>query len=391
MINLNEPYDVYIATEIRQISNGGVSKWVDDWINNVAPHLVVRPVLIIEIEQDEFWEEYALQFITPLHRPGSEWEFEYSYRSLPIPNYFSLPDRRTVDMLIKGARKFHIMSYPIPIMMIGNQNKLTPKQMRDTYDREIDSLCVHSREKETLKVQRKLMKFTKQDLKYQDVSIDFQELLIKDSKETIWIGTEDEEGFDYIVSNCYKFEHNLPATDSNVVGFPARCEARKNLQFLQNLDSIIFTKEAAMLSYLSKVKTKFKLPKTKLEEYRVEKIHDFYMSNEWGISHSCFENEPFGYSIFQSIDYGKLPIISKDWCKEMDYPFRASTRIQFEKEVANISKLSLNERNNYLGKLRDYLSKYSSVEKWRNDLLSVYNKDGDNVWLPGSLSPSRDV
>jgi hypothetical protein len=128
-----------------------------------------------------------------------------------------------------------------------------------------------------------------------------------------------------------------------------------------------------------------------LEEYRVEKIHDFYMSDEWGISHSCFENEPFGYSIFQSIDYGKLPIISKDWCKEMDYPFRASTRIQFEKEVANISKLSLNERNNYLGKLRDYLSKYSSVEKWRNDLLSVYNKDGDNVWLPGSLSPSRDV
>ena len=87
-----------------------------------------------------------------------------------------------------------------------------------------------------------------------------------------------------------------------------------------------------MLSYLSKVKTKFKLPKTKLEEYRVEKIHDFYMSNEWGISHSCFENEPFGYSIFQSIDYGKLPIISKDWCKEMDYPF-GSTRIQFERKL----------------------------------------------------------
>ena len=94
-------------------------------------------------------------------------------------------------------------------MMIGNQNKLTPKQMRDTYDREIDSLCVHSREKETLKVQRKLMRFTKKDLNYQDVSIDFQELLIKDSKETIWIGTEDEEGFDYTISNCYKFEHNL--------------------------------------------------------------------------------------------------------------------------------------------------------------------------------------
>jgi len=391
MIDLNEPYDVYLATEVGEVSNGGISKWVDDWISNVAPHLVVKPVLIIEMEQDEFWEEYALQYITPLSRPGSKWEYEYSYRSLPIPNYFSLPDRRTVDMLIKGARKFHIMSYPIPIMMVGNQNKLTPKQMRDTYDREIDSLCVHSREKVTLKVQQKLMKFKKQDLKYQKVSIDFQELLIKDAKETIWIGTEDEMGFDYTISNCYQFKHNLPATDSNIVGFPARCEARKNLQYLLNVDSILFTKEVSMKSYMSKVKTKFKLHKTKLEEYRVEKIHDFYMSQEWGISHSCFEDEPFGYSIFQSIDYGKLPIISKNWCKEMDYPFRASTRIQFEKQVANISKLSLDERNNYLGELRDYLSKFSNVEKWRNDLLNVYNKDGDNVWLPGSISPSRDV
>ena len=231
------------------------------------------------------------------------------------------------------------------------------------------------------------MKFTKQDLKYQDVSIDFQELLIKDSKETIWIGTEDEEGFDYIVSNCYKFEHNLP-TDSNVVGFHQDV-ARKNLQFLQNLDSIIFTK--VMLSYLSKVKTKFKLPKTKLEEYRVEKIHDFYMSNEWGISHSCFENEPFGYSIFQSIDYGKLPIISKDWCKEMEYPFFGIYKKTIGKKSLEISNLSIEDRNNYLGELRTYLSKYTSVEKWRDDLLSVYNKDGDNVWLPTNLSPSKGV
>ena len=391
MIDLTEPYDVYLATEVGEVSNGGISKWVDDWINNVVPYLVVKPVLIIEIEQDEFWMEYVTQFITPINRPGAEWEWEYCYRTLPITNYFSLPDRRCVDMLIKHARKFHIMSYPIPIMMIGNQNNLTPKQMRDTYDREIDSLCVHSRERETLPVQQKIMKFGKQDLKYQQISIDFQELLIKEAKETIWIGTEDEDGFDYTISNYYEFQHNLPATDSNVVGFPARCEARKNLQFLKNVDSIIFTKEASMLSYLSRVKTKFTLPKTKLEEYRVEKIHDFYMSQEWGISHSCFVDEPFGYSILQSIDYGKLPILSNNWCEEMEYPFRASTRIQFEKQVANISNLSLEDRNNYLGKLRDYLSKYSSVEKWRDDFLSVYNKDGDQVWLPTNISPSKSV
>ena len=56
MIDLKEPYDVYLATEVGEVSNGGISKWVDDWISNVAPHLVVKPIIIIEIEKDEFWK-----------------------------------------------------------------------------------------------------------------------------------------------------------------------------------------------------------------------------------------------------------------------------------------------------------------------------------------------
>ena len=35
MINLKEPYDVYFFTEVGEVSNGGISKWVDDWISNV--------------------------------------------------------------------------------------------------------------------------------------------------------------------------------------------------------------------------------------------------------------------------------------------------------------------------------------------------------------------
>ena len=66
-------------------------------------------------------------------------------------------------------------------------------------------------------------------------------------------------------------------------------------------------------------------------------------------------------------------------------------KYEHEKQVAEISNLSVEDRNNYLGELRTYLSKYTSVEKWRDDLLSVYNKDGDNVWLPTNLSPSKGV
>ena len=75
----------------------------------------------------------------------------------------------------------------------------------------------------------------------------------------------------------------------------------------------------------------------------------------------------------------------------MDYPFRASSRIQFERQVAKISELSIEKRNNYLEELRTYLKRYSNNDDWRDDLLSVYNKDGENVWLPTSISPSKDV
>ena len=75
----------------------------------------------------------------------------------------------------------------------------------------------------------------------------------------------------------------------------------------------------------------------------------------------------------------------------MKYPFRASTQKQFEKQYAEISNLSVEDRNTYLGDLRDYLSKYSSIGEWRDKLLSIYNQDGDQVWLPTSLSPSKNV
>ena len=133
MIDLNEPYDVYVATEVGDVSNGGISKWVDDWVKNVAPYLIVKPILLIEVEQEEEWIEYVKQFVDVIHRPGSSWEYEYTMSQLPIANYFSLPDRRTIDMVIKGARKFHLLSYPIPIMMYGNSKNWSSKKMRKVY------------------------------------------------------------------------------------------------------------------------------------------------------------------------------------------------------------------------------------------------------------------
>ena len=389
MINLNEPYDVYVATEVGSVSHGGVSLWVDYWVNNVAPYLITKPILIIEVEQTDEWDVYVKQFVDVIHRPGSDWEWEYTMSQLPIANYFSLPDRRTVDMVINGARKFHLLSYPLPIKYQGDENNLPVKKMREIYKRDIDSFVCHSLERETIKFQMDTIKFTKKVKKFMKNSIDFQNLLLKDAKLTAWIGVDEDDTFDYHIPNFYEFKHNLPATDSNIVGFPARSEPRKNLNFLKNSKSLLFTSEKNFDTYINITKTKFK--SVEVIDYKRENIENFYLREDWGISHSCFESEPFGYSIFQSIDYGKLPIIHKNWCKDMKYPFRASTQKQFETQVAKISKLSLEEKNTYLNELRDYLSKFSSKEKWRNDLLSIYNEDGNQVWLPTDLSPSKSV
>ena len=389
MINLNEPYDVYVATEVGSVSHGGVSLWVDYWVNNVAPYLITKPILIIEVEQTDEWDVYVKQFVDVIHRPGSDWEWEYTMSQLPIANYFSLPDRRTVDMVINGARKFHLLSYPLPIKYQGDENNLPVKKMREIYKRDIDSFVCHSLERETIKFQMDTIKFTKKVKKFMKNSIDFQNLLLKDAKLTAWIGVDEDDTFDYHIPNFYEFKHNLPATESNIVGFPARSEPRKNLNFLKNSKSLLFTSEKNFDTYINITKTKFK--SVEVIDYKRENIENFYLREDWGISHSCFESEPFGYSIFQSVDYGKLPIIHKNWCKDMKYPFRASTQKQFETQVAKISKLSLEEKNTYLNELRDYLSKFSSKEKWRNDLLSIYNEDGNQVWLPTDLSPSKSV
>ena len=389
MINLSEPYDVYVATEVGDVSHGGVSVWVDYWLENVAPYLVTKPVLLIEVEQKEEWDAYVRQFVDVIHRPGSEWEWEYTMSRLPIANYFSLPDRRTVDMVIKGARKFHLLSYPLPIKYQGDENNLPVKKMREVYKRDIDSFVCHSLERKTLGYQMETIKFPKKVQKFMKNSIDFQNLLLKDAKNTVWIGVDEDEVFDNHIPNFYKFEHNLSASKSNRVGFPARSEPRKNLKFLKNIDSVVFTSEGNFNAYRKHTKTKFK--SVEIIDYKRELTEGFFESDDWGISHSCFENEPFGYSIFQSIDYGKIPILDKEWCKKMKYPFRATTQKQFEKQVAEISKLSIEDRNNYLGKLKDYLSKYSSVGEWRNKLLSIYNQDGDQVWLPTDISPSKGV
>ena len=95
----------------------------------------------------------------------------------------------------------------------------------------------------------------------------------------------------------------------------------------------------------------------------------------WGISHSCFSNEPFGYSIFESVDYGKLPILNKNWCNELDYPYRASNKKEFRYIYDSIVNDSYETKLYWFNTLKEYLIKnFSDKESWIRELLNIYNK-----------------
>jgi hypothetical protein len=99
-----------------------------------------------------------------------------------------------------------------------------------------------------------------------------------------------------------------------------------------------------------------------------------FMKQDWGISHSAHIYEPFGYSIFQAVDWGKIPILAHDWLPEYDYPFRASSKQEFHEQYKNICDLTLQERRDYLFPLREHLKQWDNKEQWRDRLLEIYNE-----------------
>ena len=116
-----------------------------------------------------------------------------------------------------------------------------------------------------------------------------------------------------------------------------------------------------------------KFENTKIIEYRPALTEEYYNSETWGIFHGAYVKEPFGYSIFQSVDAGKLPIIAKDWCPDFNYPYRASTKEEFENMVNTITRTSRETRENIFNSAKKYLSRFDNQNEWIIKMLEIYN------------------
>ena len=122
--------------------------------------------------------------------------------------------------------------------------------------------------------------------------------------QVIWIGLDKIPLHDEIdiidIPNYYEFENNLQCNDSNVVGFTGVCETRKVPHYLDGIKSMVHRYKGLELVEKNTYKCMFE--NTRLYQFNYKNIHRFYeKEGDWGISHSCHLNEPFGYSIFQSL------------------------------------------------------------------------------------------
>jgi len=363
---MTDIYDIYYSTGGGPIIRGGSDVWVNYWIDNIAPKLKVKPILLIHNQKpsDGLAPNYNQVSPEPPQHfavvEGMDEKVKEVDEKIEIV-YFDYNNTTQFDELIKNSRRVNILDghYKSVWYLENNKDK-------------IYSVVLHVKVNDALNVHKKLG--LEKTLRF-NIEPEWEENLIKWSKYPIWIGTNKlEDKKTKFIPNFYEFQHNKELDDSDLVGYTARVETRKAPHFLNGIKSLAFTSSDGIEWWRENIGEVF--DKTKVYDFSYDNLDRFY-NLKWGISHSCFINEPFGYSIFQALDYGKIPIISKDWCEEYDYPYRANNKIEFDEVYKILISTEYNIKNKVMKDFREYLKKYDNIEEWVIKYLEIYNADSE--------------
>ena len=310
--------DIYYSTGGKNLVGGGSDVWVNHWVDEIQPKLDRPSKLVIHQDND-------------------------------------------VKKDLDEADRIHIL-----------HGYYTPNQVVLDYKDKIYSNVMHVELKKSLNAHKDLELPL---LKHFNASIEYEKDILNIAKKTIWIGLYESSyhnDYDIIdIPNFYEFNEDGITVDSNRVGFCSRMETRKAPHFLNDIDSYFFTNVEHFAWWRENLNYNF--TKTKLFQFQYKNLKKFLRRDDWGISHSAHIHEPFGYSIFQAVDYGKIPIISEDWLHEIEYPFRASTKEKFEECWKQICELDTNQRQGYIDYLRDKLNRYTNKKEWVDKYLEIYN------------------
>jgi len=329
-------YDVYYTTAGGPWFNSGADIWVTEWIKEVAPHLEMKPLLLFHRKKPLNYEEFPIDI-------DHIWE----------------TNEEEIIKIFENARKIHIL-----------HGHYTPTTAIHKNLEKIDSIVFHNLTKVSL-----ISQMQKDEYLHWYGNWEYESEMIDKIKNKIWVGlyhfpykTENL----YHISNYYEFTQNKELSDSTKTGFAARAEGRKNLEFIDGLDSFISTNSDTFNKYY-RGKYNLKFEKSKIYKFDYNYKDRFYKL-DWGISHSCFDFEPFGYGIFEAVDWGKLPILHEKWCIPLDYKYKADSIETFKETYETICKDDYQTRKIEFEKLKNWMIKnFSNKDEWKEKLLDIYN------------------
>ena len=353
MSKKNPPFILLVCTGAGNVIQGGADMWVNNFLKEVWPILPnkKRYRLLIDSKRPEGFREESLPTGIKYHFHNEDGEKTKKWIDESRWIHFLHPHYHFREHIWRGEDKFGICfvhAYPKDMKSV---NKSLPELSQLQFQ-------------------------TKVDEKW------YSEFLLTCNRR-IWIGlnetqlTKDFSNYTYYLPNYYEFRGPgslTTRTTEGEVGFAARGESRKCLHWMHGI------KKGYALTSQWDVKNlkdlgRFTLPNVDIYQWNVNIKHAFF-TKDWGIFHGASFKEPFGYNIFEAVDYGKLPIINKDWAPKVDYKYRVSTKNEFDRCIKQIMKDSHEEQVFERNKLIKFMKKFDNKKEWvdqiRSQILSFY-------------------
>jgi len=307
-------YDVYYTTAGGPWFNSGADMWVTEWIKEVAPHLEVKPLLLFHRHKPQNYEEFPI-------------DIEHIWET----------SEDEIIKILDSARRIHIL-----------HGHYTPTRAIHQNLEKIDSIIFHNLTKVSL-----LAQMEKDEYLHWYGNWEYESELINKIKNKVWVGL-----------------YHFPYETENLYHIPNVYEFTQN--YMDGLGGFISTNSETFNKYYKK-KYGFKFEKSKVYKFDYKFKERFY-GLDWGISHSCFEYEPFGYGIFEAVDWGKLPILHEDWHVPLDYKYKASDAETFKQTYQTICNDDYETRKTEFEKLKSWMiNHFSNKEVWKEKLLDIYN------------------
>ena len=316
----------------------------------------------------DIWVNHFLNLVWPLLPDKKNWKLlidskrppQFDPKSLPkgLLYHFHYDDVELTDKWLNECQEIHSLH--------SHYHK------RDHiwhYEDKFKTIFVHAYPKEMEEVVTKIEELKRLQFNTKVDSDWYNEYLLT-FKKRIWVGNNYSSLFDefpnytYNIPNFYEFKNNLPITshrENGKVGFASRIESRKCIHWMNELEGYALTSQMDLKNLRDT--TTYTLPRINLFQWEPGIHHQFMLKN-WGIFHGAYFKEPFGYSIFQSVDYGKIPIINKDWAIEVEYDYRASTMNEFKKMVKRIQSDSIENIEKNFNSLKKYMKSFDNKEEW---------------------------